>query len=112
MPRSPGGPKKVASACATLSMHQEYSRSFYPDVEPQPPTDFDAALKARKPQSSPPISPRGSWLNRVESEAESFSDQDLDDLIAFYNLTRRPGDDQSPAASSQKPLSLPFSPAE
>jgi hypothetical protein len=71
-------------ALATLSVHREYSRSLYPDVEPQPPTDFDAALIARAPQLAANIT---AWelVKPRESGAESFSDQDLDDLIAFYN---------------------------
>ena len=71
-------------ALATLSVHREYSRSLYPDVQPQEPTDFDAALKARAPQLAANIA---AWelVKPRQSEAESFSDQDLDDLIAFYN---------------------------
>jgi hypothetical protein len=71
-------------ALATLSVHREYSRSLYPDVEPQPPTDFDAALKARASQLAAHIT---AWelLKPRQSDAESFSNQDLDDLIAFYN---------------------------
>ena len=71
-------------ALATLSVHREFPRDLYPDVEPQPPTDFDAALKARAPQLAANIT---AWelVKPRQSEAESFSDQDLDDLIAFYN---------------------------
>jgi Uncharacterized protein conserved in bacteria (DUF2059) len=71
-------------ALATLSVHREFSRSLYPDVEPQQPTDFDAVLKARASQLAAHIS---AWelVKPRQSEAESFSDQDLDDLIAFYN---------------------------
>jgi hypothetical protein len=71
-------------ALLTLSVHREYSRSLYPDVAPQPPTDFDATLKARAPQLAANIT---AWelVKPRQAEAESFSDRDLDDLIAFYN---------------------------
>jgi hypothetical protein len=72
-------------ALVTLSMHRDYSRApFYPDVQPQPPTAFDATLKARAPRLAANIA---AWelVKPGQSEAESFSDQDLDDLIAFYN---------------------------
>ena len=71
-------------ALATLSAHREYPRSLYPDVEPQPPTDFDASLKARAAQLAANITEWELGKPR-QSEAESFSDLDLDDLIAFYN---------------------------
>lgn len=71
-------------ALAALSVHRDYPRYLYPDVEPQPPTDFDATLKARAPRLAANIT---AWeqVKPRQSEAESFSDQELDDLIAFYN---------------------------
>jgi hypothetical protein len=70
-------------ALATLSMLSEYPKSLYPDIEPHPPTDFDAGLRARAPRLSVNIS---AWekVKRSQSQAESFSDQELDDLLAFY----------------------------
>jgi hypothetical protein len=73
-------------ALVSLSTYRDYSKSplFFPDVQPQPPTAFDATLKARAPQLAANIA---AWelVKPGQSEAESFSDHDLDDLIAFYN---------------------------
>ncbi|HUA63283.1 MAG TPA: DUF2059 domain-containing protein [Verrucomicrobiae bacterium] len=70
------------AALAALSVHHVYSG--YPDVEPQPPVDVDATLRTRAPRLAANVAaweqvkPRG-------PEADAFSNQDLDDLIAFYN---------------------------
>lgn len=71
-------------ALATLSIHREYSKNLYPDAEPQPPTDFEAALVDRVPKLAANIT---AWekVKPLQSEAESLSNQELDDLIAFYN---------------------------
>src|SRR5215469_10584031 len=75
-------------ALATLSVHRGYPG--FPDVEPQPPADFDATLKARALRLATNIA---SWehVKPRQSEAESFTDQDLDDLIAFYNSSAGQG---------------------
>jgi len=69
-------------ALATLSVHREYPR--FAEVELQPPTLFDATLRTRAPRLAANIT---AWekVKPRQSEAELFSDQELDDLIAFYN---------------------------
>ncbi len=76
--------REKLQALATLSIHREYRRDFYPDVEPQPPTDFDAGLETRSTRLAVNIT-KWQKVKPNQSEAESFSDQELDDLIAFYN---------------------------
>jgi hypothetical protein len=69
-------------ALATLSVHRVFPG--YPDVESQPPADFDTSMKARAPRLAANIA-RWEQVKPRQPEAASFTDQDLDDLIAFYN---------------------------
>jgi hypothetical protein len=69
-------------ALATLSVRRVFRG--YPAVESQPPADFDTSVKARAPHLAANIA-KWEQVKPRQPEAESFTDRDLDDLIAFYN---------------------------
>jgi hypothetical protein len=69
-------------ALATLSVQRVFRG--YPAVESRPPADFDTGINARAPHLAANIA-KWEQMKPRQSEAESFTDQDLDDLIAFYN---------------------------
>jgi hypothetical protein len=75
-------------ALVTLSVHRVFPG--YPAAEAQPPADFDSSVKARASRLGANIA-RWEQVKPRQSEAESFTDQDLDDLIAFYNSSTGQG---------------------